>query len=97
VLKGTIVQFLNLSLMIPVSGLDLHKDTIFMCILDEQGKKIEEKIGVTTREIKRMSFVMRYHYVSYMCMELYRETFLFLLGIPSVILLYQIQNIGLIV
>ena len=22
-----------------VSGLDVHKDSIFMCILDEQGKK----------------------------------------------------------
>ena len=37
-----------------VSGLDVHKDGIFMCILDEQGKKTEEKFGVTTREIKRL-------------------------------------------
>ena len=26
-----------------VSGLDVHKDSIFMCILDEQGKKTEER------------------------------------------------------
>lgn len=46
-----------------VSGLDVHKDSIFMCILDEQGKKREEKFGVTTREIKRLSSVMHTHYV----------------------------------
>lgn len=38
-----------------VSGLDLHKDSIFMCILDEQGKKREEKFGVTTCKINRKS------------------------------------------
>ena len=52
-----------------VSGLDVHKDSIFMCILDEQGKKREEKFGVTTREIKRLSSVMHTHYVSKVCME----------------------------
>lgn len=30
-----------------VSGLDVHKDSIFMCILDEQGKKTEKKLGLT--------------------------------------------------
>ena len=52
-----------------VSGLDVHKDSIFMCILDEQGKKTEEKFGVSTREIKRMGAVMSSHYVSEVCME----------------------------
>lgn len=52
-----------------VSGLDVHKDSIFMCILDGQGKKTEEKFGVTTREIKRMASVMHTHYVSDVCME----------------------------
>ena len=52
-----------------VSGLDVHKDSIFMCILDEQGKKTEEKFGVTTREIKRLGSVMRSHFVSEVCME----------------------------
>ena len=52
-----------------VSGLDIHKDSIFMCILDEQGKKTEEKFGVTTREIKRLGSVMRSHFVSEVCME----------------------------
>lgn len=52
-----------------VSGLDVHKDSIFMCILDEHGKKTEEKFGVTTREIKRMACIMTSHYVSEVCME----------------------------
>jgi len=52
-----------------VSGLDVHKDSIFMCILDEQSKIIEEKFGVSTREIKRLSEVMKSHYVSEVCME----------------------------
>ena len=52
-----------------VSGLDVHKDSIFMCILDEQSKKREEKFGVTTREIKRLSSVMHTHYVREVCME----------------------------
>ena len=52
-----------------VSGLDVHKDSIFMCILDEQGKKREEKFGETTREIKRLSSVMHTHYVREVCME----------------------------
>ena len=52
-----------------ISGLDVHKDNIFMCILDEQGKKTEEKFGVTTREIKRMGLVMQSLYVSDVCME----------------------------
>lgn len=40
-----------------VSGLDVHKDSIFMCILDEQGKKTEKKLGVTTCKINRISSV----------------------------------------
>ena len=38
-----------------VSGLDVHKDSIFMCILDEQGKKREEKFSMTTRKIKQLT------------------------------------------
>lgn len=52
-----------------VSGLDIHKDSIFMCIMDTQGKKTEEKFGVSTREINRMSSVMQSFYVSDVCME----------------------------
>lgn len=44
-----------------VSGLDVHKDSIFMCILDEQGKKTEKKLGLTLRKIKRISSVIHTH------------------------------------
>ncbi len=40
-----------------------------MCILDEQGKIIEEKFGVSTREINRLREVMKSHYVTEVCME----------------------------
>lgn len=52
-----------------ISGLDIHKDSIFMCIVDEQGKKIEKKFGVSTRQIKELSATMKSHYVSEVCME----------------------------
>lgn len=38
-----------------VCGLDIHKDSIFMCILDGQGGKSERKFGVSTREIREQS------------------------------------------
>ena len=53
-----------------VSGLDVYKDSLFMCILDEESKKTEEKFGVTTREINRMSLVMWSHLMSEVCMEI---------------------------
>ena len=31
-----------------VCGLDVHKDSIFMCILTEVGEKIEQTFGTTT-------------------------------------------------
>ena len=52
-----------------VCSLDIHKDSIFMCILDEQGKKSERKFGVSTREIKELSATLKSHYVSEVCME----------------------------
>ena len=38
-----------------VCGLDVHKDSIFLCLKDSQGKKAESQFGVSTREIKRLS------------------------------------------
>ena len=38
-----------------VCALDVHKDSIFACILDEQGKKIlEERYGTLTPELDRL-------------------------------------------
>lgn len=52
-----------------VCGLDIHKDSIFMCIMDSQGKKTEEKFGVSTREIKNLSQRLKEYYVQEVCME----------------------------
>jgi transposase len=60
---------LNFIIMRTVSGLDVHKDSIFMCILDENGKKSEKKFGVSTREVKLLSATLKSHYVSEVCME----------------------------
>ena len=35
-----------------VGGLDVHKDSIFMCVLDEQGKKNRRKIWCNHPEDK---------------------------------------------
>ena len=34
-----------------VCGLDVHKDSVFMCILSENGEKVQEKYGVLAIEI----------------------------------------------
>lgn len=52
-----------------VCGLDIHKDSVFMCILDEQGKKSERKFGVSTREVKSLSMMLKSYFVSEVCME----------------------------
>ncbi len=33
-----------------VCGLDIHKDSIFMCILDEQGKKVKGSLVFPPRD-----------------------------------------------
>ncbi|MDR0714776.1 MAG: IS110 family transposase, partial [Bacteroidales bacterium] len=36
-------------------GLDVHKDSVFACILDEQGKKkLEKRYGTLTAELDRL-------------------------------------------
>lgn len=52
-----------------VCGLDVHKNSIFMCILDNQGKKRECQFGVSTREIKKLSQELKNHNVKEVCME----------------------------
>ena len=36
------------------SGLDVHKDSVFVCILHENGEKIQQKFGVLTEELDLM-------------------------------------------
>jgi len=33
-----------------VSDLDVHKDSVYMCILQENGDKVEEPVGTLTPE-----------------------------------------------
>jgi transposase len=37
-----------------VCGLDVHKDSVFMCILCENGEKIHQKFGVLTTELESL-------------------------------------------
>ena len=37
-----------------VSGLDVHKDSIFCCILCADGRKIQHKFGVLTEELQTL-------------------------------------------
>ena len=45
-----------------VCGLDVHKDSVFACILDEKGKKIlEECYGVLTPDLDKLRDVLVNH------------------------------------
>ena len=44
-----------------VCGLDVHKDSVFMCILGSKGEKIEEKFSTLTPDLDRMRDVMVEH------------------------------------
>ena len=52
-----------------VCGLDVHKDSVFMCILKENGDKIEEKFGVLTLELDRLRDLLVCHLVVEVAME----------------------------
>ena len=41
-----------------VCGLDVHKDSVFLCIMHENGEKIQEKFGVLTNELECMRDLM---------------------------------------
>ena len=40
-----------------VCGLDVHKDSIYMCILYENGSKIESVFGVLTPELIKFAYL----------------------------------------
>ena len=52
-----------------VCGLDVHKDSIFMCILTERGEKIEEEFGTLTPELDRLRDLLVNYNVSKVAME----------------------------
>ena len=45
-----------------VSGLDVHKDSIYLCILSSTGEIIEKKYGVLTYQLEEDCFFSRFSY-----------------------------------
>lgn len=52
-----------------VCGLDVHKDSVFLCILCETGDIIEKVFGVLTHQLREMRRMMQSHGVSEVTME----------------------------
>jgi Transposase IS116/IS110/IS902 family./Transposase. len=53
-----------------VCGLDVHKDSVFACILDSQGKKIlEERFGTQTSELLKLRSTLVDYNCGYAAME----------------------------
>ena len=52
-----------------VCGLDVHKDSVFACILNENGVVFQEKFGVLTPELEQLAAALQEHDVSDVCME----------------------------
>ena len=47
-----------------VCGLDVHKDSVFVCILNEKGEKFEAKYGALTPELEELHQLLLTHEVS---------------------------------
>ena len=52
-----------------VCGLDVHKDSVFVCILNENGIVFQEKYGFLTPELEQMLAKMMEYHVKEVCME----------------------------
>ncbi len=52
-----------------VCGLDVHKDSVFLCILCESGEIIEKVFGVLTFQLRDMRRLMQSHFVTEVTME----------------------------
>ena len=52
-----------------VCGLDVHKDSIFVCILNENVILFQDKIGVLTPDLERLVDVLHEHGATEVCME----------------------------
>lgn len=52
-----------------VCGLDVHKDSVFVCILNENGVVFQEKKGVLTTELEQMLAKLMEFHVEEVCME----------------------------
>ena len=52
-----------------VCGLDVHKDSVFACIINENGVVFQEKYGILTPELEQMLAKMLEYHVEEVCME----------------------------
>ncbi len=52
-----------------VCGLDVHKDSVFVCILNENGSIFQDKFGVLTPELEQMAATLQQYDVEEVCME----------------------------
>jgi transposase len=52
-----------------VCGLDVHKDSVFVCILNENGIVFSAKYGVLTPQLEQLLCVLRQYDVGEVCME----------------------------
>lgn len=52
-----------------VAGLDVHKDSVFLCVINDSGKIFECKYGVLTPDLDRMASDMQRYGVSELGME----------------------------
>ena len=52
-----------------VCGLDVHKDSVFCCISDENGVVFQEKFGVLTSELLRLVSCLQKYCTSEVAME----------------------------
>ena len=52
-----------------VCGLDVHKDSVFVCILNEKCVLFQDKIGVLTPDLERLVDVLHEHGATEVCME----------------------------
>ena len=52
-----------------VAGLDVHKDSVFLCVINDSGKIFESKYGVLTPDLDRMASDMQHYGVSELALE----------------------------
>ena len=60
---------LKVRLMRAVCGLDVHKDSVFLCILNEDGELIERVFGVLTFQLQQVRDLLLTHHVDEVSME----------------------------
>lgn len=60
---------LKVRLIRSVCGLDVHKDSVYLCILSEDGELIEKVFGVLTFQLHQMRDLLLAHHVEKVSME----------------------------